>query len=133
MKKKMIPYEFISDLKSEEPIMLVPKLRDDDKEKLKKILLYKFQYNIEKSTSYYIKLLNVRKKIKENNVLKNRMKYDPQEEIFRLCFKLFYIKAMCIIAITENIMKDISLKNIILSEYIKIKKAYEIEISKHNN
>ena len=128
--KENIPYELISDLESEEPIMKKSSLNPEETDKIMKFLLYKFNYNIEKSTNYYIKLLDIRNKIKESKKMNVSTLYNI-EEIYKLCFKLYYIKASCIIPITENILNDIKLKNTLLMEYSKIKKLFEKIISKY--
>lgn len=127
--KENIPYELLKDIESEENKMTMM-LVNEDKDKLKKYLLYKFNYNIEKSTNYYIKLLDIRNKIKNSKKMNVNNLYNI-EETYKLCFKIYYIKASCIISITEKILIDIKLKNIILAEYFKIKKSYEKIISKY--
>ena len=128
--KKNIPGELIDDLQSEERNMINPRLTDEEKDKLKKFLLYKFNYNFEKSTSYYIKLLDIRKKIKESKKIDVNTLYNI-ELFYKLCFEIYRIKALCIIPITENIIADTNLKYTLLIEYSKIKKSYEKIISKY--
>jgi hypothetical protein len=128
--KENIPYELISDLELIEPIMRKLSINPEEKDKITKFLLYKFNYNIEKSTNYYIKLLDIRNKIKESKKMNVNTLYNI-EEIYKICFKIYYIKASCIIPITENILNDIKLKNTLLAEYFKIKKSFEKNISKY--
>ena len=128
--KENIPYELISELESEESIMKKSSLNPEENDKIIKFLLYKFNYNIEKSTNYYIKLLDIRNKIKESKKMNVNTLYNI-EEIYKLCFKIYYIKASCIIPITENILNDIKLKNTLLKEYSKIKRSFEKIISEY--
>jgi hypothetical protein len=128
--KENIPYELINDLEVEESNMTNPRLSDEEKDRLMKFLVYKFEYNIEKSTNYYLKLLDIRKKIKESKKMDISVLYNI-EEMYKLCFKIFYIKGSCMIPITQNVLSDIKLKNMILMEYSRIKKSYEKKISKY--
>jgi len=128
--KGNIPYELISDLESAEPIMKKTSLNLEESNKIMQFLLYKFNYNIEKSTNYYIKLLDIRNKIEESKKMNVNTLYNI-EKIYNLCFKIYYIKASCIIPITENILNNIKLKNTLLMEYSKIKKSFEKIISKY--
>ena len=87
---------------------------------------------MEKSTNYYIKLLNVRNKIKFSKKQDLDNLYN-MEDIFKLSFKLYYIRASCIISITQKTINDLNVKNELLKEYHKIKKSYEDIISKKIN
>jgi len=133
-KNENIPYEFISDLESEKDEMMSSSfLSIENKEKLKKILVHKFTNDIEVSTSYYIKLLDIRKKIKEVKEIKNaniNTLYNI-ELIYTLCFKLYRMRSVCLMIITEKLIDNIDLKNKLLSEYDKIKKSCEKNISKY--
>jgi hypothetical protein len=128
--KETIPYELIDDLESKKDLMKKISLKPDEKDILKKFMLFKFNDNIEKSTNYYIKLLEIRNKIKVSKK-QNVSNLFNIEEIYKLCFKIYYIKAMCIISITQKNIYDINTKNLLLIEYNKIKKSYENIISKH--
>jgi hypothetical protein len=130
-KNENIPYELISDLELYEGNMrYTSRLTIEDKEKLKKILLYKFNKDIEISTSYYIKLLDIRNKIKEEKNINTNILYNL-ELIYTLGFKLYRMKSICIKIITEKLVDNIDFKNILLTEYDKIKKSYEKNISKY--
>jgi hypothetical protein len=128
--KENIPYELIDDLESKKDLMKKISLKSDEKDILKKFMLFKFNDNIEKSTNYYIKLLEIRNKIKISKKQNITNLYNI-EEIYYLCFKIYYIKAMCIISITQKNIYDVNTKNSLLTEYFKIKKSYENIISKH--
>jgi hypothetical protein len=128
--KENIPYELLNDIEFIVSSMKKTSLSSEEKNFITKFLLYKFNYNIEKSTNYYIKLLDIRNKIKESKKMNINTLYNI-EEIYKICFKIYYIKASCIIPITENILNDVQLKNTLLMEYYKIKKSFEKNISKY--
>jgi hypothetical protein len=130
MVKQNIPYELIDELNYKYPLITKKILTPSEEDQIKKYLLYNLNLNIEKSTNYYIKLLNIRNKKKQTKKNNINVLYNV-EEIYKLCFKIYYIKASCIIQIVENIMQDLKVKNSIILDYLKIKKLNEKKIEKH--
>jgi len=122
-----IPYELISDLLSKKDIIGMIPLTPVEKEKLKKEFIYKFNEMMTKSTTYYIKLLEVRNKINKEKKINDNTLYNTKL-IYTLGFKLYRMKSICIKMITINLINNTDLKTTLLNEYDKIKESCEKNI-----
>lgn len=125
--KKNIPFELIEELRSQESIMRTAVLSDDEIEQFIRKIVSKFNSNIEKSTSYYKKLFDIRKRIKNSKSV-NMQNLHMKENIFYLCFNIYYIKSMCILTVIQNMIVNIKLKNTLLKKLFELKKFYEDDI-----
>jgi hypothetical protein len=126
---KSIPIELINidDIKIEMKSTLLNS-KKNIKEKLQIKLIRKYEDNIEKSTSNYINLIEIRNKIKfseKNNLISL---YNKKDE-FLLNFNIYYMISECIKKITEKYVYSSNLKNKLLEEYSRIKKEHEEKIS----
>ena len=126
---KSIPYELIN---IDDIIMLMRSTllnsKKNNKEKLQKKLIRKYEDNIGKSTSNYINLIEIRNKIKFSEKNNLNSLYNKRDE-FLLNFNIYYMISECIKKITENDVYSSNLKNKLLEEYSRIKKEYEENIS----
>jgi len=119
--KKCIPYELIEDLENEKDIMTMPSLEEDQYQNIEKKLINKYEYNNEKLTSYYLKLLTVRKNIKLSKK-ENFEKMNKLEQKLLLSFNIYVTKSLLIKNISEKIVVNIKLKNSLKEKFINIKK-----------
>jgi hypothetical protein len=115
---KYIPYELVNELEKHKILMQKSNLLESDRANLEKILLSIFEINIEKSTKYYLKLLEVRKR-KNNNILINKL-----EDFYNLCYIITFNKSMSIFTIYENTINDTKLKNSLLKSCLDKKNYY---------
>ena len=126
---KSIPYELIN---IDDIIMLMRSTllnsKKNNKEKLQKKLIRKYEDNIGKSTSNYINLIEIRNKIKFSEKNNLNSLYNKRDE-FLINFNIYYMISECIKKITENDVYSSNLKNKLLEEYSRIKKEYEENIS----
>lgn len=122
--KKYIPYELIEDLENEKDIMIMPSLPEDQYQNIEKKLINKYEYNNEKLTSYYLKVLTVRKNIKLSKK-ENFEKMNKLEQKLLLSFNIYVTKSLLIKNISEKIVVNIKLKNSLKEKFINIKKKYE--------
>ena len=120
-KDKKIPIELINTLNSE-ILILKNDLSKDEKYDLEIKIYSIFDNLMEKSTNYWNKI---------NNLKKKGLKHKNNETIFLLCFNTFFIKAESILRIIKYKINDIGLKNTLIEKCLKRKKYYE-EIIKKN-
>jgi hypothetical protein len=122
-KDKKIPIEFMNTLNSLELDLLIKNdLSKDEKYDLEIKIYSIFDNLMEKSTNYWNKIRNLKKK---------DSKYKNNETIFLLCFNTFFIKAESILRIIKYKISDISLKNTLIEKCLKRKKYYEEQIKKN--
>lgn len=121
-KDKKIPIELINTLNSLETLMIRNDLTKDEKYDLEIKIYSIFDNLMEKSTNYWNKIHNLKKK---------DSKHMNNETIFLLCFNTFFIKAESILRIIKYKISDINLKNKLIEKCSKRKKYYE-EIIKKN-
>ena len=125
--KKNIPFELIEDLRSQESTMKSAVLSDEEIDQFIRKIMSKFKLNIETSTTYYKKLFDIRKRIKNSKSVDTHNLH-MKENIFYLCFNIYYIKAMCMLTVVQNIVVNIKLKNTLLKKLFELKKIYEDDI-----
>lgn len=130
--KKMIPFEAIEDFR-----ILVDEMtripanitnRNAPYQDLERILFTKFEYNLSKSSEYYKKMYSTKMKItkiKQNNV----SKLYSYQDMYLMCFNIFYRRAMVLYSMTENLLNNSKLKFSLLKKYNERKKFYEDEIT----
>ena len=131
-KNKNIPYELIENIENLKSTFSSSSLNNFERNDIEKKLLKKYEYNIEKSTNNYIKLISIRKKIEMTKNINIKNLYNLQDILF-LSFRTYFVIVKCIEKITEISIYDTKLKNNLLKKYSEIKKKYENMISKHNN
>lgn len=124
--KKNIPYELIKDIVTDNHMLKKMDLSDAEIDQLNKKYINIFKTNIEKSTNYYKKLYDIKKKIKNSKANTNNLHI--KENILYLSFNIYYIKAMCILTIIQNIIVNTKLKNNLLKKLFEQKKLCEDEI-----
>jgi hypothetical protein len=126
--KKCIPYELINDLNNDQDIMKMSILSQDEYENIEKKLINKYEFNNEKLTLYYLKVLTIRKNIKlsKKENLENMYKL---EQISLLSFNIYVTKSLLIKNISEKMIVNIKLKNSLKEKFINIKKIYEKKIA----
>ena len=123
---KSIPFELISfnlnlNIRN---LMINKNLSLDDKVLLEKLLLNKYDENIDKSSKYFIKYSQIKYKInisKKSNI--QDLLYN--KELYYLYFNTFFTIANSIYAISDKEIVDTKLKYTILINYNKIKTKYE--------
>ena len=130
-KNKNIPYELIENIKNLESTFSSSSLNNFERNNIEKKLLNKYEYNIEKSTNNYIKLISIRKKIEIAKNINVKNLYNLQDILF-LSFRTYFVIVKCIEQITENSVSNTILKNKLLKKYNEIKKKYENMIYKYN-
>lgn len=126
--KKCIPYELINDLNNDQDIMKMSILSQDEYENIEKKIINKYEFNNEKLTLYYLKVLTIRKNIKlsKKENLENMYKL---EQISLLSFNIYVTKSLLIKNISEKMIVNIKLKNSLKEKFINIKKIYEKKIA----
>jgi hypothetical protein len=122
--KKNIPFELLYDIEKYKDIIKNPILGNSEREEVERKLLHIFEFNIEKSTKNYIKILDINKKIKSLKKEDIHNLYNSKD-IHYLIFIIYYIKSILIIKISEYNIQDLKLKNSVLKKYMKIKEKYE--------
>jgi len=123
---KSIPFElinFIIDLNMRN-LMSNKNLSLNDKVILERLLLHKYEENIDKSSKYFIKYSQIKYKI---NISKKSNIQDllNKKELYYLYFNTFFTIANSIYVISDKDIVDTKLKYIILTNYNKIKTKYE--------
>ena len=128
--KKNIPYELLSNIEYFRSIMKNINLDSTKREEIERKLSNIYEFNIEKCTKNYIKLIDINKKI---NFLKKENIHNLYnlKDIYYLIFIIYYNKTELIIKISEYNIQDLKLKNSLLKKYIKIKEKYEIIIKNY--
>jgi hypothetical protein len=96
----------------------------DDKIMLERLLLHKYEENIDKSSKYFIKYSQIKYKI---NISKKSNIQDllNKKELYYLYFNTYFTIANSIYVISDKDIADTKLKYIILTNYNKIKTKYE--------
>ena len=128
--KKNIPYELLSNIEDFKDIMKEINLKNTTREEVERKLSNIFEFNIEKSTKNYIKVLDINKKI-EFLKKENIHNLYNLKDIYYLIFIIYYIKSISIMKISEYNIQDLKLKNSLIKKYMKIKEKYEIIIKNY--
>ena len=122
---KSIPFELIDDLKSEiETLMKNGPVTINNKNKLERLLLHKYENNLEKSTKFYLKYINEKNKIKISKKTDIHSLYS-REELYYLYFNTYFTISNCLYIISDKCIVNIKLKTTILKKFDEIKKKYE--------
>lgn len=122
---KSIPFELISDLKLEiETLMKNGPITTNNKNKLERLLLHKYENNLDKSTKFYLKYINEKNKIKISKKTDIHSLYS-REELYYLYFNTYFIISNCLYIISDKCISNIKLKNIIIKKFDELKKKYE--------
>jgi hypothetical protein len=130
--KNNFPYEIYENLLDGKKIDIDKSLNSDKEKKiLEGMLLSKFETNLEKSTNNYIKLANIKRKVKESRNI-NINKMINNQILYELCFKIYFLLSKMIQIITEKSSLDSKFKNSLLKKYSDIKIKYETIISERN-
>ena len=122
--KKNIPYELLSNIEDFKDIMKEINLKNTTREEVERKLSNIFEFNIEKSTKNYIKVLDINKKIEFLKKEDIHNLYNLKD-IYYLIFIIYYIKSISIMKISEYNIQDLKLKNSLIKKYMKIKEKYE--------
>jgi hypothetical protein len=131
-KKNNFPYEIYENLLGGKKISIDSSLNvEKEKKKLESLLLDKFESNLEKSTNSYIKLINIKGKVKNSrNIDINKM--INNQSLYEIYFKLYFSLSKMIQVMTEKSFLDSTFKNSLLKKYADIKRKYEMIISERN-
>lgn len=123
--KQYIPIEFIQEYYD---LFKIINSNNNNYNDIEKKIVNKFDVQIQKSTNYFFKLTDVRNKIKKlpKTAVKN---LHIQEEILRLNFNAYRFKALALIIIAQNIIKNSKLKNSLLKIFSK-KKTENLKLIK---
>lgn len=128
---KSIPYNLINELEPEiKDLIKSSSLNSNNKNKLERIILNKYETNIEKAAKYYLKYIDIKNTIKLSKKVNIHNLY-RLEELNYLYFNTYFIIANCIYIILEKDTKDNKLKNSILYKCNNIKKYYENKIQEY--
>ena len=105
-------------------------LDNTTREEIQRKLSNIYEFNIEKSSKNYMKLIDVTKKI---NLVKKEDIHNLYnlKGIYYLIFIIYYNKSESIIKISEYNIQDLKLKNSLIKNYMKIKEKYEIIIKNY--
>jgi hypothetical protein len=118
---KFIPYELIDFMEID------TKGYKNNKNKVERNLLNKYEMYIEKSSINFMKYIqiknkiNISKKIDIHNLINIQQKY-------LLYYNTYYTICSCIYIITDKYINDIKLKNSIIKKFNQIKSQYENKI-----
>jgi hypothetical protein len=130
--KKMIPIGVIQDFAQIRLKMLrivqTSINRNADYQELDKEAFSKFEYNLFKSTEYYKKMYSIKIKIQKIKNVDIRKLYN-QQDMYLMCFNIFYRKAMVLYSMTQNLTANNKLKFELLKKFNERKKFYEDEIN----
>ena len=131
-KKNNFPYEIYEHLLDGRKISINKSLNaEKEKKNLERILLGKYESNLEKSTNNYMKLINIKRKVKNSrNVNINKM--INNQILYELYFKIYFLMSKMIQIMTEKSTLESTLKNSLLKKYNDIKRKYEMIISERN-
>jgi hypothetical protein len=120
--KNNIPYELIKNIQKKDIISLfnIPL-----KPTLEREVLKIYDTLLDKSTNYYLRVIDIRNKkkyIKQTDI----HNLNNLEEISFLLFKIYFIQSSCLNVVCEKLIRtDIKTKNTILKNMIEMKKNYE--------
>lgn len=128
--KTNIPYNFIEDIKPYKDNMKNPKLSSNNRGSIEKKLTIIYDFNFQKFIIFFIKYVNILKKIK-NSTLEYRNNFYSTRDNYYLCAKAFFLKSRAIKLISEKYIQDIKLKVSILTKYNEIDKKYKDELNKY--
>jgi hypothetical protein len=124
--KQNIPYEYVEDYKN-----LVTSNPSNNKD-LEKKILNKFDIQIKLSTDYFLRLTDVRNKIKKVKVV-NVQNLHILEEILQLNFIITRGKALFLTIICEKLINDTKFKNLLLKKFSQKKEENMKIIQKYLN
>ena len=128
---KSIPYNIINNFEIDCRILMESlSLSFNNKNKLERMILNKYETNIEKSAKYYLKYIDIKNKIKLSKKVNIHNLY-RLEELNYLYFNTYFNIANCIYIIFDKETKDNKLKNNILEKCNSIKKYYENKIQNY--
>jgi hypothetical protein len=116
--KRKIPIELINDIE-----YYINYSRFDITE-YERIVLLKYENNLEKATNFILNVINIRSKIK-NSKNNNVNDLNNLEDINYLSYIIYYLKSQGIFNIIKNIDININLKNSLLNKLLKTKIEYE--------
>ena len=130
--KKMIPFEVIEDFRIDASSMIRFNSgiinTDPRYQQFERDIFAKFEYNLSKSTEYYKKMYSIKmkiQKVKQNNI----SKLYSYQDMYLMCFNIFYKKSMVLYSMTENLINNTKLKFTLLKKFNERKKFYEDEIT----
>ncbi len=124
------PYELIKDDFDMDRLPHQNRFNKNNKEDIENILIEEFENFLEKSTNNFIKVLELRKKIKNMNTHNDIESLRMTENKLLFISKLFSIKALSTIYMSKILIADTDFKNELLEKLYKIKKEYENIINK---
>lgn len=130
--KKNIPINVVFDFIDLYNIMIhidntIPNT-DVNYQRIDKEAFAKFEYNLYKSTEFYKKMYSIKIKIQQIKNADIRKLYN-QQDMYLMCFNIFYRKAMVLYQITQNVLRNNKLKFELLKKFNERKKFYEDEIN----
>jgi len=130
--KKIIPIGVIQDFAETrlKMIRVIPASTNSngDYQELDKEAFAKFEYNLSKSTEYYKKMYSIKIKIQQIKNADIRKLYN-QQDMYLMCFNIFYRKAMILYSMVQNLTANNKLKYALLKKFNERKKFYEDEIN----
>lgn len=126
-----LPYELIEDIEAFK-YLINTYISNNYKKEIRNKLVTNFQFNISKSTNYYIKMNQINMKI-ETAKQSNIENLYNLKDIFFIYYKIYLLKTKLIKVITEKYISDTELKFQLLEQYSHFKNEYQNIIRKSQN
>lgn len=126
-----LPYELIEDIEAFK-YLINTYISNNYKKEIRNKLVTNFQFNISKSTDYYIKMNQINMKI-ETAKQSNIENLYNLKDIFFIYYKIYLLKTKLIKVITEKYISDTELKFQLLEQYSHFKNEYQNIIRKSQN
>ena len=123
-----VPYELIEDIEGLK-YTINSYISNNYKKEVRNKLLTNFQFNISKSTDYYIKMNQINIKIEATKQSNIENLYNLKD-IFFIYYKIYLLKTKLIKVITEKYISDTELKFQLLQEYSRLKSEYQVTINR---
>ena len=122
-KLKNMPYNFIEDIEIYKSIITNSRMNNNIRSNIEKILIKKYELNIEKCVNNSIKYYDLKKKMNKSELI-DLTKFYSKRDLYYLEYTIFYLKSKIIFLISDKYITDIKLKNYLLKKYTEIKKKY---------
>ena len=126
-----LPYELIEDIEGFK-YLISTYISNNYKKEIRNKLVTNFQFNISKSTDYYIKMNQINIKI-ESTKQSNIENLYNLKDIFFIYYKIYLLKTKLIKIITEKYILDTELKFQLLEQYSHFKNEYQNIIRRSQN